>query len=158
MFQLIFVDFFVQLQPPDLCKICFSSCENVQIQQICFSKLMSFLQWFLMRTCFHFASKTIPKSRLGRFLGRLESVLEASWAVLGASWSVLGRLGASWRRLGASWARLGAFQAPKEGARSRFGARYAARLWARGTLSFKDKQREQKQEENLQTSSDLFSS
>ena len=100
---------------------------------------------------------------LGSLLWASVGVLEAFWAVLRASWRPLGpswaRLGApwavlerpgavlepSWRRLGASWARLGPFQAPQEGARSS----YAALLWAWGTLSFKDEQREQEQEENL---------
>ena len=98
------------------------------------------------------------------------NVLEPSWAVLRASWRPLGR---SWARLGASWAvleRLGGvlrrlravlgrlgrvLERSKRQKRGR-GAAYAAMLagnaallWASGSLSFKDEQREQEQEENL---------
>ena len=80
-------------------------------------------------------------------MGRLGRVLEP----LGPSWSVLER---SKRCLGGVLGRpgrvLGRFKRHK---RER-GGRDAARLWPWGTLSFKDEQREQEQEENLQTSSD----
>ena len=57
--------------------------------------------------------------------------------VLAASWSVSGEcLGGVLERLGRVLERLGAKKAPKERARSRF----AALLWARGTLIFKEEE------------------
>ena len=123
--------------------IYFSSVSN-HFSKNRFSKLISIFDPILAPTWLHFGSQNPPKSRLGGFLGRLQSVLEASWAVLGASWSVLGSswnvLEASWSVLGASWSvleRLGPENSVQEATFIRRGGGRPAQLGRREPPIFK---------------------